>query len=181
MRSARLRSWALVLLPCLLAAGAQGADLHADPWQPVRFLAGVWQGKVSGAAGNGTVERRYEFVLGDNFLQEHNISTYPPQGDKKGEVHRHIGYLSYDRGRDALVLRQFHQESFVNTYVLNRAQSRPALLVFESEAFENFDDSWKARETYEIVSPDEFVETFELAPPGKPFVVYSRNDFRRVK
>ncbi|MND02594.1 hypothetical protein D3C83_220290 [compost metagenome] len=53
-------------------------------------------------------------------------------------------------------------------------------MVFDSESFENFDNSWKARETYDFVSPDEFVETFELAPPGKPFEVYSRNRFRRV-
>jgi hypothetical protein len=32
-----------------------------------------------------------------------------------------------------------------------------------------------------VISPDEFVETFELAAPGKQFQVYSRNHFRRKK
>lgn len=45
----------------------------------------------------------------------------------------------------------------------------PNKIVVESEAFENFSNSWKARETYEFASEDEFVETFELAPPGKPY------------
>ena len=52
--------------------------------------------------------------------------------------------------------------------------------IFESEHFENFNNSWKAKETYEVVSNDEFIETFELAPPGKPFEIYSRNHLKRV-
>lgn len=59
-------------------------------------------------------------------------------------------------------------------------QVDPAVLVFESEAFENFSNSWKARESYEFLSNDEFIETFELAAPGKAFQVYSRNHFKRV-
>jgi hypothetical protein len=35
--------------------------------------------------------------------------------------------------------------------------------------------------SYEIVSPDEFTEIFELAEPGKEFQVYSRNHFKRQK
>jgi hypothetical protein len=32
---------------------------------------------------------------------------------------------------------------------------------------------------YRIVSEDEFVETFALAPPGKEFATYSETRFRR--
>jgi hypothetical protein len=39
---------------------------------------------------------------------------------------------------------------------------------------------WKARETYEQISQDEFTETFELAPPGKPFEVYGKARLSRV-
>lgn len=53
--------------------------------------------------------------------------------------------------------------------------------MFDSEHFENFDYSWKARETYEIASADEFVEIFELAEPGKAFEVYSRTRFQRAR
>jgi len=37
------------------------------------------------------------------------------------------------------------------------------------------------RETYEFSGDDQFVETFELAPPGKPFHVYSRTQLKRVR
>ena len=69
----------------------------------------------------------------------------------------------------------------MNRYILNQQMSKTGKLVFESEQFENFDNTWRARETYEISSTDEFVEIFELAPPGKPFAVYRRNHFKRVK
>jgi hypothetical protein len=66
-------------------------------------------------------------------------------------------------------------------YSLDKSASKPKKLVFESEHFENLDSRWRARETHEIRSPDEFVETFELAAPGKELQVYSRNSFKRIK
>jgi hypothetical protein len=79
------------------------------------------------------------------------------------------------------VLRQFHPEGFVNQYTVNNAESTPTKLVFDSERFENYDNAARARETYEVISADEFIETFELGEPGKPLQVYSRNHFKRIK
>jgi len=53
--------------------------------------------------------------------------------------------------------------------------------VFETEALENVPAGWKAREIYEVVSPDEFVETFELASAGGAYEVYSKARFKRVR
>lgn len=153
-----------------------------DPWGPIRFLEGEWTGVAEGQGGSGTVHRTYELVLGGRFLHEKNVSTYPPQEkNKKGEVHEHQSFFSFDRQRGVLVLRQFHQEGFVNQFVHAPAAGTPAKLVFESEKFENFDNAWRARETYDVVSKDAFTETFELAPPGKPFEAYSKNTFSRVR
>lgn len=152
-----------------------------DPWSPVRFMVGKWQGTATGHAGDGTVVRQYEFVLNQRFIHEKNTSTYPPQEkNKKGEVHDHISYISYDKARKLLVLRQFHVEGFVNRFIFNKETSTSAKIVFDSEVFENFSNKWKARETYEVLGPDEFTETFELAPPDKPFHLYSKNHFKRV-
>jgi hypothetical protein len=175
---------AILTLSFLLLPGARlaAAQTSADPWAPVRVLVGEWQGQAEGQPGKGTVQRSYSFVLKDRFLHERNVSTYPPQeANKAGEVHEHWGFFSYDRARKALVFRQFHQEGFVNQYVLNAAESGARKLVFVSERFENVPEGWRARETYEILSPDEFTETFELAESGKPFELYSRNHFKRVK
>ena len=159
-----------------MAAGAA----ESDEWLPVQLLVGEWSGSSSGAPGDGTVTRKYSFVLNHRFLQETNVSRYPPQEkNKSGEVHEHWGMLSYDKQRKLIVLRQFHIEGFVNTYRQVVPSPDPAKLVFESEAFENLSSGWKARETYEFVSNDEFIETFELAPPGKAFEVYSRTRLKR--
>lgn len=172
----------LLLLVMLVSAVPMHPNQAPDPWEPVRFFAGKWKGEVDGQPGHGTVERTYEFVVGGRFLHERNISTYPPQEkNPKGEVHEHWSMFSYDKSRKALVLRQFHAEGFVNQYALPLAAAGGNGFVFESEAFENLPSGWKAREVYEVRSKDEFVETFELSAPDKPFEVYSRNHFHRTK
>jgi len=169
---------AVVLLLCV--AGTAQAESPPDRWQPVRFMLGSWQGEATGEPGKGTVERTYELVLGGKFVEEHNTSTYAATApDRKPEIHHHRGFISFDKARSTLMLRHFHEEGFVNLYALNAAASTTTHLVFESVSFENFSNQWKARETYDVVSADEFIETFELAEPGKEFAVYSHNHFRR--
>ena len=168
--------------PCIRGDEVTGQKTQPDPWEPIRFMTGEWEGTAEGESGSGTVRRTYSFILSGRYLHERNVSTYAPQEPgKAGEVHEHWSFFSVDRARKTLVLRQFHQEGFVNQYVLNPSAGGPGKLVFDSERFENFDNSWRARETYEIRSADEFVETFELGAPGKDLQVYSRNHFKRVK
>ena len=69
----------------------------------------------------------------------------------------------------------------MNQYVSDAAPADAKTIVFISEAIENIPPGWRARETYKILSPDEFEETFELAEPGKEFAVYSQSRFRRKK
>lgn len=164
------------------AAITEAQNDKPDPWAPIRFLVGEWEGTASGEPGTGTVSRSYEFVLGNRFIHERNTSVYPPQEkNKAGEVHQHWSFFSYDRTRKTLIFRQFHQEGFVILYALNSDLSSSSKLVFESEQVENVNSSWKTRETYELVSNDEFTETFEIAKPDKPFEIYSRNQFKRVR
>ena len=159
---------------------AQAQEQKPDTWAPIRFLAGDWQGTATGEPGTGTAVRRYEFILNNRFLHERNTSAFPPQEkNKAGEVHEHWSLFSHDKKRKTILFRQFHQEGFVVTYALNPALSTPSKVVFESEQLENIPSSWKARETYELLSNNEFTETFDLAQGDKPYAVYSRNHFKR--
>jgi hypothetical protein len=181
----RAASVFLLVLAQALAARVQGAQMaqeaRPDPLSPIRFLLGDWTGTAAGEPGNGTVSRHYELVLNDRFIHERNTSTYPPQEkNKTGEVHQHWSLFSFDKHRGTIIFRQFHQEGFVVLYALNPALSTPSKLVFDSEQIENIEGPWKARETYDVISKDEFTETFELAKPDKPFEVYSRNHLTRV-
>lgn len=168
---------ALVSVP---HAVAQVPSVPADRWASVRFLLGSWEGTSSGHSGMATVRREYRFVLRDQFIEERSTSTYLPQeNNPKGEVHEHVSYISHDRARKLLVLRQFHVERFVIQYV-QEGDSSGGRLAFVSEAMENTPLGWRARETYIVHGPDEFEEVFELAQAGKPFDVYSRTRLKRV-
>ena len=169
---------ALLLCPPIQAQATQQPDV----WEPLKYFVGSWEGTAKGQPGNGKVEREYQFVLNGKYLQEKNKSIYPPQEkNPKGEVHEDWGLFSYDRGRKQFILRQFHVEGFVNQYALDRAASNDKTLVFVTESIENIPAGWRARESYRILNNDEFVETFELAGPGKEFEVYSENRFKRKR
>ena len=154
----------------------------ADPWAPLRFMVGTWRGTSTGEPGQGTSERTYQFEFGETFLYVRNKGVYPAQPkNPKGEVHQDTGFFSYDKTRKRLVFRQFHSEGFVNQYILDPAASDGKSLVFVTEAIENIAAGWRARETYRPIGPDEFIETFELAAPGKDFTPYTECHLRRVR
>lgn len=173
----------LLVVAWALAIGVAEAQSTppSDPFASVAFLIGRWEGTSEGQPGKGTLRREYERVLSGRYIRARNRSEYPAQEkNPKGEVHEDEGYLSFDRGRKKLVLRQFHVEGFVNQYVEDEG-STPTRLSFTTEAIENIPPGWRARETYVVNGPDAFEEIFELAEAGKPFEVYSRAQLRRVK
>jgi hypothetical protein len=162
-------------------AGAQESVPKTDRFAPLRFLVGTWRGDQAGKPGQGSVERTYQFILNDRFLQETNTSTYPPQeNNKTGEIHHHMSVISYDAARQAFVFRQFHTEGFVNTYV-QEPGTNARTIVFVSEAIENIPAGWRARETYTMLNENEFTERFDLAEPGREFELYSEAHLKRVR
>ena len=170
----------LLLMLQATRAGAQAPQAAADQWAPVRFLLGTWEGTSTGHSGTASVRREYQFVLRERFIEERSRSTYPPQErNPQGEVHEHVSYISHDRARKRLVLRQFHVERFVIQYVQDSTAA--ASFAFTSEGIENTPPGWRARETYIVHGPDEFEELFELAQAGKPFEVYSRTRLKRIR
>ena len=171
----------LVIMFLGAPAGAQQGASTPDRFAPLRFLAGTWRGDQAGQPGRGTAERTYQFILNDRFLQETNTSTYPPQKKNKGgEVHHHLSMIGYDTARTLFVFRQFPTEGFVNTYA-QQPTADDKTIVFVSEAIENIPAGYRARETYTILSRDEFTERFEIAEPGRDFELYSEAHLRRVR
>jgi hypothetical protein len=158
------------------------ATAKPDRFALLRPFQGHWRGEGRGQPGRSTVERAYEFVLRDKYLNVRNLSMYLPQeNNPKGEKHEDWGMFSYDAMRKKLVLRQFHVEGFVNQYLLDRASDDGKEMVFVSEAIENIPAGYRARETYRFADPDSLEETFELAKPGRDFEVYVKTKFKRVK
>ena len=174
----------LLLIPLaalsITQAESPRPEAKPDPWSALRLFVGEWQGDVNGEPGNGKAQRRYAFTLNDRFIQISNTSVYPPQEkNPKGEKHEDIGFFSYDRAAKKFVLRQFHIEGFVNQFIEETISGDGQTLTFVTTAIENIAPGWRGRETYRFLNPDEFIETFALAEPGKNFMTYSETHFRR--
>jgi hypothetical protein len=69
----------------------------------------------------------------------------------------------------------------VNEYKLESISDDGKKFTFVSFEIENIPPGWRAREIYEILNDDEFVETFELAAPGKDFEEYTKAIMKRRK
>lgn len=151
-------------------------------WTPFSFFVGTWRGTGNGQPNISQVERIDEFGLNDKFLQVRNKSTYLPQKQNpKGEAHEDWGLIGYDKARKTFVFRQFHVEGLVNQYVLDSEASLAPdgpRIVFATGSIENIPADWRVKEAYQVLNPDEFTETFELAAPGEDFAVYSKSHLR---
>lgn len=172
-----------LVMTMLLASILASAQTKKDTlWLSLSYFVGDWRGEGGGEPGKGTYARSYAWALNKNFIEVINRSHYPAQEkNPKGEVHEDHGFISYDKALKTFVLRQFHIEGFVNEFRLESKSADGKNLVFVTNAIENIPAGWKGRETYRIISQDEFEETFELAPPGKEWSVYSRVLLQRVK
>ncbi|HWN11455.1 MAG TPA: hypothetical protein VNO50_19660 [Pyrinomonadaceae bacterium] len=169
----------LLLIPLLICAQEVKKP---DAWSPFKYFIGSWKGTGKGEPGVSQVERTYKSMLNGKFIQVNHTSVYAPQEkNPKGERHEDIGFFSYDRARKMFVLRQFHIEGFVNQFKAETVSADGKLIVFVSESLENIPQGYRAKETYKILNENEFMETFEIAAPGKDFTVYSENHFTRQK
>ena len=174
-----MRRILLVILLLPLLAYAQSVPQN-ERWQHFKFFIGTWKGTGKGEPGVSVVEREYKIVLNNKFINVKHKSSYEPQArNPKGETHEDWGYISFDRARKVYVMRQFHVEGFVTQYYAQTITPDGKTIVFLSENLENLPAGFRARETYKILNESEFVEVFELAPPGKEFSVYSENHFKR--
>jgi len=173
--------WLTAALVISSLAGGQ-TTTASNAWQPLKFFAGKWEGTGKGKPGTSKIEREYQFVLDNKYLNVQSRSVYDPQpNNQKGEIHEEWGMISFDKSRKQFVFRQFHVEGFVNQYVTTSISTDGKAIVFTSEGIENIPAGWRARETYKIIGPDEFTETFELAGPEKDFEIYSEGRLTRKK
>jgi hypothetical protein len=77
--------------------------------------------------------------------------------------------------------RNDHIEGFVNQYAMTSSSADDKTIVFTSESIESIPAGFRACETSKIMGPDEFIEVFEIAEPGKDFELYSEGHFKRKK
>ena len=173
----------LAMLSLILAfapSGAAAAQAPVDRLAAISWLVGDWAGVGEGRPGTSAGARHGERIQNGRFIRVEARSVYPPQeGNRTGEIHTSLDLWSFDRRRNLLVMRQFNSLGFVLTYVQDRAASTDTRLVLVSEHLENVPARWRARYTYERVSPGEYHELFEL-DSGTGYERYVFNRFLRL-
>lgn len=168
----------LVSIPDFLTAQIS----HDSLWAPMRYFIGAWVGMGEGEMGVGQYERTYQWALNGNFIQVRNKAAYAPQAKSpQGEIHEDIGYINFNSLERKFMLRQFHVEGFVNEYKLESISPDGKTFTFLSFEIENIPIGWRAREIYQILNADEYIETYELAAPGKGFTLYAKATMKRRK
>jgi hypothetical protein len=55
---------------------AISAEAQSDPWEPLRFFEGKWEGPSSGKPGSGSTSREYRFELNGKFLFQGDKSLF---------------------------------------------------------------------------------------------------------
>jgi hypothetical protein len=85
------------------------------------------------------------------------------RGKPKGKNRQDFGLCSFDKARGPSLLRPFQIEGFVSQYGSDWLLASQQPVSFTTQAIENIAAGWRARATYTMLGPDEFVEVFELA------------------
>ena len=149
-----------------------------DPWEPLRFLAGRWDGSIDGRLGTGTGSRHYEFVLGGRVLvMKHSSVRLPQEKSPEGDNHEEIGIFSMDGERNKLMLRSYNIEGFTLQYACDVETER---LVCVTEQIGN-GRGMRARLTLEKQSRHSFEEVFEIAwRDGEELSLYFTNTWTRA-
>lgn len=150
-------------------------------FSPFKYLLGKWEGKGTGQPGNSTATVRYEFVLDSTFIKFEGKSVYKPQEkNPKGEIHRGLGLIGFDKIKQSYFVYIFHNESFVEQDSITFSTDSSEFYL-HSVNLTNIPEGWRSKSTFKKIDSKNYEQAFELAPPGKEFVIYVTNKMRKVK
>jgi hypothetical protein len=136
---------------------------------------------ADGPSGSSTVTQKFELVLGGQFLRMRTRAEFAPQEkNSQGEIHEDLGFFSFDKSRNAVILRAFYVEGFVNRYVLSEVSADSSKLVFVTEAIENAPPGTKAKLMLQRIGEDTLEESFYVAFPGREQSCFSTNRLTRT-
>lgn len=169
-----MKSKAFLVLGLILSFGISFAQ--TNPFERLNFIIGDWSGTGSGFGNNKSkIESSFQPVMDSNYIEVKNESWFEPtEKNPKGEHHLDKGFISYDKSRKLIILREFNSEGYFNQYVLNDSISNENTLVFETEFIENFVPNGKAKLTIKKISENEIETVFDVSF-GKDYSCFGDN------
>ncbi|MGW8315979.1 MAG: VOC family protein [Bacteroidales bacterium] len=140
-------------------------------------LTGNWQGHGSGFGNDQSeITSSFTWVMDGQYMEIRNESFFEPTlSNPVGEHHTDHGFISFDASREKLIYRQFNNEGYVNRYILQDSLSDDSLLIFETEAIENFAPGGKARFTIHLISNTTMETIFDVSLPGSEYACFGKN------
>lgn len=154
---------------------------QTNNFQQLEFLIGEWNGTGSGFGNeSSTVKSFFKQVMNGKYIEFRNESWFEPTtNNPDGEHHIDQGFISFDKGRNLIVIRQFNIEGYINQYMLSDSLSNDSILVFESESIENFVPGGKARWTIKKISENQIETIFDVAFPDSDYSCMGVNKLQK--
>jgi hypothetical protein len=144
------------------------SENEQDGLERIAFLIGKWTGEGEGFGQTSQVEHSYRYVLQNRFIESKTKSIVSDDDESILEVHEDLGMFSYDTEREAIVLRQFHSEGYVNVYTMDDPSEHAGGIVFTSDKTEGA-GGLLARLRYDLESTGSYTVSLDLANPGQDF------------
>ncbi|WP_299577155.1 hypothetical protein [uncultured Sunxiuqinia sp.] len=169
---------AFLTLGLILSLGISFAQ--TNKFEKIDFIIGDWVGTGSGFGNNKSkIESSFHLTMNGQYIEIKNESQFEPT-DKNPEGEHHIdkGFISFDKSRNSIILRQFNNEGYYNQYVLNDSISNENILIFETEFIENFVPNGKAKWTIKRINENEIETIFDVSF-GKDYTCFGTNKLRR--
>lgn len=133
------------------------------------WLVGEWTGATTGRGPGGEIRLSVSYDLDNRFMVFREQVALPATKTAPGVTESWMGILSGDRSGTGFVLRVFSTTGFLTRY---RVIVEGAEIRFDSEGGEAPPPGWVFRRLIRRTSHDEFTQTVQAAPPGKPFFDY---------
>jgi hypothetical protein len=125
------RCLAVLLLMCAAVCVYAQQPVESDPFAPLQFLVGDWQGQGTGKPGDSTAGGfTFDYDVQKHVLVRKNFAEYVSKNERGAERHEDLMVIYPENG--ALKAMYWDSEGHVIRYVV----SSPAagLVVFTSEA-----------------------------------------------
>ena len=152
----------------LVVSGARAQGPAASPdWNRFRFLIGEWVGEGSGQPGEGSGGFTFSTDLQGRILVRKNFADYPATKDRPAFRHDDL-MVTWHGGDTTASADYFDSEGHVIRYRVT-ANPDSGSWMWQSEPSAG---SPGYRLTYTRIDDSRLKISFDIAPPGKPFVPY---------
>ncbi len=142
------------------------------------WLVGEWAGQTTNGGVQGDVRFSVNLDLDQQVMVLRGEVALPETGARPAWKETYLGILTAPQSDGGFVLQNFSSSGFITRY---RVTIDGGEVRMTPAGGEQPPPGWLFRRVLDRIGVDEFTETVEAAPPGKPFFDYYTAKLERVK